>query len=188
MMRIFSDEKTLEKVQKSNKENWQVAVKRSQRCYHSDAHQLPILGSTAGSGIQWKRRHSSFFFQLGLRENVSDYNKVLEDTVKPWTDRATSRRPYVFQQDGHSAHKAQVTQNGLANNVSCHWFPDVWPLSSPDLNRLDYYGRGVVERETNKRLHHTMYTVKNALYDLMTNMFRVLLIKTCERFPRGFRL
>ena len=106
--------------------------------------------------------------------NASEYIKVL--------DRVANGRPYVFQQDSAPAHKAQVTQNWLAGNVPCHWSPDIWPLSSPDLNPLDYHAWGVVERETNGRPHNTIQSVKDSVYDVMANMSRVSLVKACERF------
>ena len=86
-----------------------------------------------------------FFFQRGLRVNASDYIQVLEDTVKPWMDRVANGRPYVFQQDSASAHKAQVTQKWLPGNVPCRsLIPGLMAtqLSRPQPVGLPRVGRG----------------------------------------------
>ena len=49
-------------------------------------------------------------FQEGLRVNADGYIRVLETVVKPWIDRVTQGRSYVFQQDSVPAYKAEVTQ------------------------------------------------------------------------------
>ncbi|QQP38685.1 Transposable element tcb1 transposase [Caligus rogercresseyi] len=40
---------------------------------------------------------------------------------------------------------------------------EFWPPSSPDLNPCDYYLWGVLERDTNKRAHNTVDSLKAAI-------------------------
>lgn len=57
------------------------------------------------------------FFPKGLKINKEVYLQVLADKVKPWLDKVTNGRPYVFQQDGALAHSAMLVQNWLRENV-----------------------------------------------------------------------
>ena len=79
------------------------------------------------------------FFPQGLRVNSAAYIGVLGTVVKPWFDRVRNERPYIFQQDSAPSHKAQTTQDWLAEHFQDHITPNLWPPSSPDLNPLDYY-------------------------------------------------
>ena len=89
-------------------------------------------------------------FQQGLRVNVDGYIDVLKTTVKPWMDKVSAGRSYLFQQDSFPAHKAKKTQAWLLENVLHQWNPDLCPSSSPDCNPLDYFLWGVVKMEVNK--------------------------------------
>lgn len=185
MLKFFSDEKNFDQDQKVNRRNDRWLCKSPDevpRVMHTKfPSTVMVLGVVSSEGDVMP----PFFFQRGLRVNASEYIKVLEDTVKPWMDGVANGRPYVFQQDSAPAHKARATQNWLADNVPYHWSPELWPPSSPDLNPLDYYVWGVVERETNARPHNTIQSVKDTVYDVMTNMSRAHLVKACERFrPR----
>ncbi|QQP32478.1 Uncharacterized protein FKW44_024404 [Caligus rogercresseyi] len=42
------------------------------------------------------------------------------------------------------------------------WSKEFWPPSSPDLNPCDYYLWGVLEKDTNKRAHNTVDSLKAA--------------------------
>ena len=58
----------------------------------------------------------------------------------------------------------------------------MWPPSSPDLNPLDYYVWGVVERETNKHPHNTLDSLRAVIARVMTHMDKAPLIRACKRF------
>ena len=60
----------------------------------------------------------------------------------------------------------------------------MWPPSSPDLNPLDYYVWGVVERETNKHPHNTLDSLRAAIARVMTHMDKAPLIRACKRFQQ----
>lgn len=122
------------------------------------------------------------FFQQGLRLNAAGYNEVLETVVKPWIDRVCDGRPYVFQQDSAPAHKAVVTQDWMAANLHDHITPNMWPPNSPDLNPLDYYMWGVVERETNQRSHNTTDSLKAAITRVMSKINKDHVMRACQRF------
>ena len=182
LLKFFSDEKNFEQDQKVNR--------RNDRWLCQDPHDVPrvmhtkfpatvmVLGVISSEGDVMP----PYFFLKGLRVRAAEYVKVLREVIKPWMDTIANGRPYVFQQDSAPAHKAKVTQEWLEENVPYHWSPDVWPPSSPDLNPLDYYVWGVVERETNKHPHNTLDSVRQSITDVMTNMDKVQVTKACNRF------
>lgn len=120
--------------------------------------------------------------QQGLRMNADAYINVLEEVVKPWIEEVADGRPYVFQQDSTPAHTALKTQGWLAENFNDHVTPNIWPPSSPDLNPLDYYVWGVIERDTNKKPHNTKESLKTAVRTAMAEMNSDQLIRACSRF------
>ena len=58
------------------------------------------------------------FLQEDLRVNAAGYIGVLETVVMSWIDQVPQGRPYVLQQDSDPAHKAEATQEWLAQNHS----------------------------------------------------------------------
>ncbi|QQP37178.1 Transposable element tcb1 transposase, partial [Caligus rogercresseyi] len=48
-------------------------------------------------------------------------------------------------------------------NLDMFWSKKFWPLSSHDLNPCDYYLWGVLERDTNKRAHNPVDSLKAAI-------------------------
>ena len=44
---------------------------------------------------------------------------------------------YVFMQDGAPAHRSNIVQSWLSENMD-FWPKEYWPPQSPDLNPLDY--------------------------------------------------
>ena len=47
---------------------------------------------------------------------------------------------------------------------------NLWPLSSPDLNPLDYYMWGIVKREVNKHPHNTISSLMEATVRAMKDI------------------
>ncbi|XP_076226776.1 uncharacterized protein LOC143174895 [Nomia melanderi] len=94
-------------------------------------------------------------FLLSSQETVTKevYLEILKTVVKPWMETMASGRPYLFQQDGALAHTSHLVKNWLSDNVDMFWSKDFWPPNSPDLNPLDYYVWGVIERHGNKCRH-----------------------------------
>ena len=92
--------------------------------------------------------------------NAAIYIEILEVVVKPWIDSMIGEMLYVFQQDSTPLHKAMTTQDWMPENPYDHITPNIWPPSSTDLNPLDYYVWGVVERETNKHPHNTLNSLR----------------------------
>ena len=182
MLWFFSDEKNFDQDQKINRRNdrWLCSNPTEvPRVMHTKfPATVMVLGVVSNEG----HIMPPHFFQQGLRVNAVAYIEVLETVVKPWIDSVRGDRPYIFQQDSAPSHKAMTTQDWMAENFYDHITPNLWPPSSPDLNPLDYYVWGVVERETNKHPHNTISSLKDAITTTMINMNKEHLIRACSRF------
>ena len=185
MLWFFSDEKNFDQDQKVNRRNDRWLCQDPEDVPHVMHTKFPatvmVLSVVSNQGDVMPPH----FFKKGHRVNAEEYVKVLRDVVKPWIDRVAEGRPYVFQQDSAPAHKAKATQEWMSANLHSHITPEFWPPNSPDLNPLDYYVWGVVERDTNKCPHNTLDSLKSAIKQVMVKMDKAMLTKACARFrPR----
>ncbi|XP_046868909.1 uncharacterized protein LOC124461437 [Drosophila willistoni] len=186
MLWFFSDEKNFDQDQKINR--------RNDRWLCSNPTEVPVVMHTKFPatvmvlGVVSNKGHvmPPHFFSQGLRVNSAAYIEVLETVVKPWIESVCGDSPYIFQQYYAPSHKAMATQDWMAENFHDHITPNLWPPSSPDLNLLDYYVWGVVERETNKHPHNTISSLKTAINTVMVNMNKDHLIRACNRFRSRF--
>ena len=60
-------------------------------------------------------------------------------------------RSYVWQQDSAPCHTSGKSLKWLSANFFKYTSPNVWPPNSPDLNPMDYYAWGAVEKDTIRR-------------------------------------
>jgi inhibitor of nuclear factor kappa-B kinase subunit alpha len=125
-----------------------------------------------------------YFFDQGLKVTADVYLKVLQDVVVPWMKKVAAGRHFIFQQDGAPAHNAKKTQKWLAENVPEFWEKEIWPPSSPDINPLDYFVWGVVERDTNRTPHTTLKSLKAKIKEVMTSMNRNMVKRACGSFRK----
>jgi len=118
------------------------------------------------------------------RETITKevYVEILRTTVKSWMEDVAAGRPYIFQQDGAPAHTSHLVQNWLSDNIDMFWSKDFWPPNSPDLNPLDYYVWGVVERDSNKARHPNVASLQAAIEAAFIKMDRAQLQTACSRF------
>lgn len=179
---FFSDEKNFDQDQKVNRRNdrWLCADPSGvPRVMHTKfPATVMVLGVVSSEGHVMPPH----FFPQGLRVNAAAYIEVLETVVKPWIDSVRNARPYVFQQDSAPAHKARTTQDWMATHLHDHITPNLWPPNSPDLNPLDYYTWGIVEREANRHPHTTIGSVKAAISRVMSDIPQDHVIRACQRF------
>lgn len=85
---------------------------------------------------------------------------------KPWMVNAAYGRSHVFQQDGAPAHKNNLVQNWLSDNVDMFWSKEFWPPKDPDLNPLECYVWSSDEEITNKSRHPNVTTCVQTLHIL----------------------
>ncbi len=79
------------------------------------------------------------FFKPGQMVNKEVYLEVIRDVVKHWMDSVARDKSYTFQQDSAPAHKSNLVQNWMKDNLPNFWDVQTWPPSSPDLNPCDFY-------------------------------------------------
>ena len=152
------------------------------RCSSCYAHKVSGNCHGFGSGEQWRTRHAIPLLSSRTSDECCCLHWGLEAVVKPWIDSVRGERPYVFQQDSAPSHKAMTTQDWMSENLHDYITPNMWPSSSPDLNPLDYYVWGIVERETNKHSHNTLDFLRAAITRVMTHINEDHLIRACKRF------
>ncbi|KAF2348587.1 hypothetical protein FHG87_020657 [Trinorchestia longiramus] len=78
-------------------------------------------------------------------------------------DKVFKGRPYVFQQDSATSHKAIVTQDDNYQRIYSHATCNLGPPNSPDLNPMDYYVWSDVESKTNRHPYSTIVLLKAAI-------------------------
>ena len=117
-LRFFSDEKIFTVDQKHNPKN--------DRWLAKDPADVPIVHRT---------KHSANVHVLSVVSNEGDampphffdkhetvtkevYLRVLQRVVKPWIDRVSNGKQYVFQQDGAPAHTSNLVQDWLRDNMT----------------------------------------------------------------------
>ena len=182
MLWFFSNEKNFDLDQKVNR--------RNDRWLCSDPQEVPTAMHTKFPsnvmvlGVISNERHvmPPHFFEQGHRVNAAAYIDILASVVLPWIESVAQGRPYVFQQDSAPAHTAHTTQEWLSDHFHDHVTPNMWPPSSPDLNPMDFYVWGVVERQTNRHPHPNRDLLKSAISQEMKHMFQEHVIRACSRF------
>lgn len=114
--------------------------------------------------------------------NSDGYMELLNTVVKPWITRIANGGPYVWQQDSAPCHTSGKSQKWLSENFYDFTSPNVWPPNSPDLNPMNYFIWGAVEKDTN----HCASNTKAQLMDKIKLVFEALQRETvasaCSRF------
>ena len=121
-------------------------------------------------------------FEVGLKVNTKVCLDVLKSVVIPWCNQVAGGRPWVWQQDSAPAHKSKETQAWLQKE--CYDFVPFsqWPLSSPDLNPLDYFVWSYVENITNMTSYNTKASLIAAIRRVFAELPPALVEKACSQF------
>ena len=121
-------------------------------------------------------------FEVGLKVNTKVYPDVLKSMVFPWCNQVTDGRPWVWQQDSAPAHKSKETQVWLQKE--CYDFVPFsnWPLSSSNLNPLDFFVWSYVENITNMTSHNTKASLISATRRVFAELPPALVEKACFQF------
>jgi len=178
---FFSDEKIFSVDAKVNRKNDHLFardpedVSTARTKFPTSVHVLSVVSSEGHVMLP-------HFFQKEETVTEKIYLRILTRVVKPWIDTVAAGRPYVFQQDGTPAHTSHLVQNWLSDNMEMFWSKEFWPANSPDLNPMDYYVWGVVERVINKLRHPNVTSLQTAIKAAFVNMDKDALQRACQRF------
>jgi hypothetical protein len=63
-----------------------------------------------------------------------------------------------------------------------HWSQEIWPPCSQDCNPFEYFLWSEVEREVTQCPHITLASLKVMTSDLMTDLYREVIIHACKMF------
>ncbi len=179
-MCFFSDEKIFTVEQKVNR--------RNDRWLTTDLGEVPIVGKRKfPTSIHILLLVSSeghvmppHYFSENVNKEV--YLDILWSKVKPWIEETAGEKPYIFQQDSAPAHTSHIVQNWLSDNMQMFWSKEFWPPNSPDLNPMDYYMWGMLERESNKVCHPTAESLRAGIDEAVANLDPQHLVNACVRF------
>ncbi len=104
------------------------------------------VGRTAKEIIKFTKLPKSTTYDVAKAFNYSDGSGTPARRIH---DQSECKK--CFQQD--PAHTSLLVKNWCSDNLDMLWSKEMWPPSSPNLNPLDYYMWGILERESNKRAH-----------------------------------
>lgn len=132
------------------------------------------------------------FVEEGVKINAKVYQlKILRQNLLPESKRLFQNEPWVFQQDGAPAHRANTTQQWCQRNLADFIDRDAWPPSSPDLNPLDFFAWGYMESKL-KDLRITKITNLTAFRKKIVKIWNEIPMEmvraACNSFPRRLRL
>jgi transposase-like protein len=186
-VRIFSDEKLFVSDVLVNRRNSRyltdlpvTEVDESVRiCPFSKAPaKVMVLGVIASDG-----KKCPIIFVLDSEKVTADsYQALLRRHVMPWLSAKFPEGNYVFQQDGAPAHTANSTQTFLAKNMAAHWWKEVWPPYSPDLNPLDYGIWGVLQTKVNATAHENTDSLRRTIRREWKCLSEAMVRQTCRAF------
>ncbi len=182
-VKIFSDKKifTVDQFHNRRNDRW-LAVDREDVefvCTTKHPQQIMVLGLICSDG-----RMPPIFFKKDEKCNTVVYHKILRYKVLPWLRATYPSGNYVFQQDGAPAHKSNKVQNFLSSHFAKFWAADLWPLSSPDLNPLDFYWWSILERRVNATPHPNLESLKAMITEIWAAVPADEIVAACRSFRR----
>ena len=89
---------------------------------------------------------------------------------------------WVWQQDGARLHTARDTVEYLEGACPEFIRPEQWPPNSPDLNPLDFFVWGAVERVSNEQPRPTKADLKAAIVAAFNGLETETIARACSRF------
>jgi len=96
--------------------------------------------------------------------------------------RVARGRPFLFQQDGAPCLTVAKTVRFFQESGINLLKPKFWPPNSADLNSLDYFVWGVVERRSNAAPHNTKEQLRDGIQSAFCGLERAVVANSCCRF------
>ena len=148
----FSDESVFTINRKVNKQNDRVYSRRpddrrrdvspARTEVVSRAHGGRIM---VGACVSQVGKTELVFIDSSVRLDQYKYREMLEENYFP-DIRARCGDNWTFQQDGATCHTARSVRDYLDHACPRYLKPEVWPPKSPDLNPMDFFVWGELER------------------------------------------
>ena len=87
----------------------------------------------------------------------------------------------TLQQDGATAHTAKMVQAWCKDKFKSFWSKELWPASSPDLNRMDFGIWSTLERNACSVSHSNMEKLKKKLKESWAKIESETIRATCDQ-------
>ena len=148
----------------------------------STAQRIGRLFGGGGAETQGGGHHAASHLRSRLESQHQCVPGCAEECGDPLVHQVAGGRPWVWQQDLAPAHKSKENQAWLQKE--CYDFLPFshCPLSSPDLNPLDYFVWSYVENITNMTSHNTKASLIAAIRRVFAELPPVLVVKSCFQF------
>ena len=128
---------------------------------------------------------AAYFVPQGTRMKAESYVSIMDDVYKVDCQEifgAAGVDDYVFQQDGASAHTANVAQQYCVENFPSFIPKQDWPPNSPDLTVLDYFIWADLQRRVDQKKPENLVSLKVAIRQAVSE----LPLGTVQRAIDGF--
>ena len=139
-------------------------IKRQDGATQGGARVLVAMGAC------WHGVGRVHFVTQNQRLNTQGYLAILENVFALDLARMYGNNPYVFQQDGARAHTSHLSQQWCRDNLTAFWDKDQWPPCSPDLNLMDFFVWGWMQRRVEKKRPTDLVTLKTAIEDARSEL------------------
>ena len=187
----FSDESVFTINQKVNKRNDRVYSRRSDE-RRRDVSPARIEVTTRAHGgrimvgacVGHAGKTELVFFESSVRLDQNKYREVLEEHYFP-DIRAYCGDRWTFQQDGATCHTARSVRDFLENACPQHIEPEAWPPKSPDLNPMDFFVWGELQRLVYRGVKiRDLDHLRERLQVCWAKISQRQVIKAIEAFPK----
>ena len=127
-------------------------------------------------------RDAPSLFRACRNGHPDAYIHDLEIKIKQLIERTTRGSPYVFQQGSASPHTTRKSQAWCVRNLQMVLAPYFVPLSSPDLNPMDYFAWSVVGSKANEHRVASRDTPKHQITEVTDSIDKEGVARACARF------
>ena len=147
---IFSDEKMLTVRVKLNSQNDRILAKSADSIptsVKSVFRRQKPASVMVWAAICDSSKSRLIFVKEGAKINANTHIDDILTPAQAQMKKHFKDRPFTFQQDDAPSHTANKTQDWCERQFYSFWKKKLWPLSSPDLNPLDFFVCGPFWRE-----------------------------------------
>ena len=140
-------------------------------------------------GLCVRAKGTLHFVPPGQRANSAVYMDIITTVYEPDCHMHYGIPPdCVFQQDGASSHTAEAVQSYCREKFPMFWDKKSWPPNSPDLNVIDYFCWGYLQKEVTKQKPKCLDSLKLAIRRSVGNMPLEMVQRAILSFPKRVRM
>jgi hypothetical protein len=170
-----------------NKQNGRVYARSSKEA-HKQVPGIERGHFPASVMIWWGGITSLHFWEKDMKTVARNYQRdILTNVVEPLNQIMFQNRPWIFQQNSATAHKAKTMQHWLENHVPKFISSGYWLSANPDLNSLDYKFWSVLKSKVCTRCLHNLESLKQALLEVVDNFPMDVVRTAINEMPNRLR-